>query len=78
MSRRVVPQKFVSDGFNTFSSKYMKGFIDNLLINWEFILEHSPWFGGFYECFIGVDKFCVKESGIESPLNIRKIEHCSN
>lgn len=61
MSRRGASQKFISDNFYTFSSKKIKRFIDNLLIHLEFILEHSPWSGGFYECLIGIVKSCIKE-----------------
>lgn len=54
MSRRGASQKSVSDNFYT-------RFLDNLLIHLGFILEHSPWFGGFYECLIGIAKSCIKE-----------------
>ena len=54
MSRRGASQKSISDNFYT-------RFLDNLLIHLGFILEHSPWFGGFYECLIGIVKSCIKE-----------------
>lgn len=56
-----------------FSSTKTKRFIDNLLINWEFILEHSPWFGGFYECCIDIVKSCIKKVVRRAHLTLEKL-----
>ena len=31
-------------------------------INWNFIVELSPWMGGFYECMVGVVKSSIKKT----------------
>ena len=49
ISRRGKPNLFISDNFKTFKSKEVKAFLLNRQMKWEFILEKSLWWGGFYE-----------------------------
>ena len=46
----------ISDNFKTFKSIEIKDFLREKDIKWEFILEKSPWWGGFYERLIGMGK----------------------
>ena len=48
ISRRGTPSCFISDNFKTIKSREI-----NLGIKWKFILERSPWWGGFYERLVG-------------------------
>ena len=61
VARRGIPRLFVSDNFKTFKSEEIKNFVSNLFINWEFILERSPWWGGFYERLVGLVETCIKK-----------------
>ena len=47
IARKGLPRAFISDNFKTFKSKDIKHLILNLNIKWKFILEKSPWWGGF-------------------------------
>ena len=46
-SRRRLPKLFVSDNFKSFKSIELKNFLHKGGIKWQFILEKSPWWGGF-------------------------------
>ena len=61
ISRRGTPSCFISDNFKTFKPMEIKRFISNLGIKWKFILERSPWWGGFYEHLFGLVKSCIKK-----------------
>ena len=43
------------------SRKKFKAFLLNSQTKWEFILEKSPWWGGFYERLINIIKNCLKK-----------------
>ena len=51
----------IRDNFKTFKSIEIKDFLRKKDIKWEFILEKSPWWGGFYERLIGITKLCLKK-----------------
>ena len=52
IARQGMPRLLVSDNFNSFKSLDVKIFCCNQGISWKFILERSPWWGGFYERLI--------------------------
>ena len=56
IARKGLPRAFISDNFKIFKSKEIKHLILSLNIKWKFILEKSPWWGGFYEQIIGMIK----------------------
>ena len=47
MARLGNPRLFISDNFKSFKSLDVKNFLRKLRIKWSFILEKSPWWGGF-------------------------------
>ena len=51
------------------SRKKFKAFLLNSQTKWEFILEKSPWWGGFYERLINIIKNCLKKVIGKSFLN---------
>ena len=51
------------------SRKKFKAFLLNSQNKWEFILEKSPWWGGFYERLINIIKNCLKKVIGKSFLN---------
>ena len=61
ISRRGIPRLFISDNFKTFKSVDVKRFCNIKEIVWKFILERSPWWGGFYERLISIVKSSLKK-----------------
>ena len=51
---------FINDNFKTSNLTEIKDFRSALCIKWKFILERSPWQGGFYERLVGLVKSCIK------------------
>ena len=58
----------ITSSFQTFKSTEIKDFLRKKDIKWEFILEKSPWWGGFYERLIGITKLCLKKCMRKSRL----------
>ena len=63
----------------------MKNFLRKLRIKWSFILEKSPWWGGFYEGLITIVKSSLKKVVGKALLNynemvtvVTEIEGCLN
>ena len=50
-----------SNNFKNFQSEDVKVFLRDNYIQWKFILERSPWWGGFYERLVGIMKSCLKK-----------------
>ena len=67
-SRRGKSTKFISDNAKTFQkSKKLKSFLIQKNIKWNFILENTPWWGGFYERLVGIVKGSLKKV-LQKPL----------
>ena len=62
ISRNRTPKLFISDNSKSFKSEDIKSYLRKVNINWKFILEKSPWWGGFYERLIGVMKNLLKKA----------------
>ena len=60
-SRRGLPKLFVSDNLKSFKSIELKSFLLERGIKWYFVLEKSPWWGGFYERLVGIVKNSLKK-----------------
>ena len=73
IARKGLPRAFISDNFKIFKSKEIKHLILSLNIKWKFILEKSPWWGGFYERIIGIIKRCIKKVVGKALLNYDKL-----
>ena len=67
--RKGLPSTFVCDNFKAFKAKEIKQYVVKSKINWKFILEKSPWWGGFYESLIGNIKRCLKKVAGKAFLN---------
>ena len=67
--RKAYPEKFVSDNGKSFKSEKLKRFLRKNHIKWEFILELSPWMGGFYERLIKVVKSAIRKTLSNAKLN---------
>lgn len=79
-ARRGTPSLIISDNAKTFkaSAKVIKRLCDNEevrahlqsnRIDWRFILERAPWWGGFYERMIGTVKRCLRKALGNAKLN---------
>ena len=79
-ARRGTPSLIISDNAKTFkaSAKVIKRLYDNEevrthlesnRIDWRFILERAPWWGGFYERMIGSVKRCLRKVLGNAKLN---------
>lgn len=80
VARRGVPSLIISDNAKTFkaSAKVIKRLYDNEevrahlesnRIDWKFILERAPWWGGFYERMVGTAKRCLRKVLGNAKLN---------
>lgn len=71
--RRGLPRLFISDNFKSFKAEDVKNFMRNNRISWKFILEKSPWWGGFYERLIKIVKSCLKKVIGNAYLNYEEV-----
>ena len=51
----------ISDNGKTFKGPELRNFIALKKIKWRFIVEKSPWWGGFYERMVRCVKRCLKK-----------------
>ena len=61
LCRKGYPERFISDNGGSFKSALLKDFLRKNRIEWEYILELSPWWGGFYERLIKVVKTAMRK-----------------
>ena len=62
ISRKGTVKLIISDNFKSFKSALLKSYLRNHNISWKFILEKSPWWGGFYERLVGLVKNLLKKA----------------
>ena len=61
IGRRGIPSLIVSDNGKTFKGQEIKSFTASKNIKWRYIVEKSPWWGGFYERMVRSVKRCLKK-----------------
>ena len=69
LARKGYPKTFISDDFESFKSAIKKKLLQNNKIDWKFILDWSPWWGGFYECLVKVVKDSLHKVVKNARLN---------
>ena len=69
MSRRGRPRLYVSDNFSSFKAATITDFMSINGIEWSFILEKAPWWGGFYERCVKIVKDSLKKVVGTARLN---------
>ena len=69
LARKGFPETFISDNFKSFKSVILKKFLRNNKIDWKFILDRSPWWGGFYERLVKVVKDSLHKVVKNARLN---------
>ena len=73
IARRGLPSVLITDNAKTFKSArkilritlsdpIVAEYLNNKQIQWDFNLELAPWWGGFFERFIGLMKRCLKKT----------------
>ena len=82
--RRGLPLKIMSDNAKTFKassqdvskikkSPQVKQYLTNRRVEWEFIVEKAPWWGGFWERLVRSVKNCIKKVVGRSTLNFEEL-----
>jgi hypothetical protein len=61
IGRRGIPALIISDNGKTFKGQEIRAFIASKNIKWRYIVEKSPWWGGFYERMVRSVKRCLKK-----------------
>lgn len=61
ISRRGIPTLFISDNAKCFMGPDVKKFLRDINCNWKFILERSPWWGGFWERLVQMVKRILRK-----------------
>ena len=69
LARKGFPETFISENFKSFKSVILKKFLRNNKIDWKFILDQSPWWGGFYERLVKVVKDSLHKVVKNARLN---------
>ena len=59
--RRGLPKLFISDNAKCFVGNELKKFLKEKEIEWKYILEVSPWWGGFYERMVQTVKRSLRK-----------------
>lgn len=73
ISRRGHCRLFISDNFSSFKSNELQQFMTSNSINWQFILERAPWWGGFYERYVKVVKDALKKNVGKASLSFYEL-----
>ena len=74
ISRHGIPKLFISDNARNFISQELKDYISYLNLEWEYILESSPWWGGFWERLVQMVKRCMRKVLKKSKLTYEELE----
>ena len=83
-SRRGLPSKMMLDNAKTFKaaskeitkikrSPQVKQYLINRKVDWEFIVEKAPWWGGFWERLVRSVKNCIRKMVGRSTLNFEEL-----
>ena len=84
VSWRGLPAKLLTDNVKTFKStsvdvkkisrsNEVKQYLENRQVDWQFIMERAPWWGGFWERLVHSVKWCLKKSVGRSLLTFEEL-----
>ena len=84
VSRRGLPAKIISDNAKTFKapnkevkrivrSKEITEYLNNRQVEWQFIVEKAPWWGGFWERMVRSVKRCLKKTIGRASLTFEEL-----
>ena len=63
-----VPDLYISDNVKCFTGRELKDYLSTLSTCWRYILEASPWWGGFWERMVQVVKRSLRKFLSKSKL----------
>ena len=75
MYRRVVPNLMISDNATCFKNEEVKlnEELLRLRVKWQFIVEASPWWGGFWERLVQSVKRCMRKILFRASVNYEEL-----
>ena len=73
IGRRGTPSLIISDNGKTFKGAELKDYVTSRQIEWRYIVERSPWWGGFYERLVKSVKRCLKKVLGTARLNYEEL-----
>ena len=68
------PKMIITDNHKTFRSKSLQRFAANEGMDWKFILELSPHWGGFYERLNGLIKRALRKTLCKAKLTYEEVD----
>ena len=68
-----VPKLFISDNATCFIGPELTSFVNSVNTKWTFILEVTPWWGGFWERLVQTVKRCMRKILGKSKLNYEEL-----
>ena len=72
-SRRGIVKLFISDNAKCFVGAQLKKFLKTKDIEWKYILEVSPWWGGFYERIVQTVKRALRKILRRSSVSFEEL-----
>ena len=72
-ARKGIPREILSDNFKTFKSAEVKKFTRSFHIKWNYILDKSPNWGGFYERLVKIVKDSLHNVIHNAKLNFEEL-----
>ena len=73
IGRRGISNVYISDNAGCFSGPELKSFLQQINAQWTYILQASPWWGGFWERLIQSVKRCLRKTHAKSKLNYEEL-----
>ena len=83
-SRRGLPKIIMSDNAKTFKhcsheimkitrAQEVRHYMTNQQVEWKFIVEKAPWWGGYWECLVRSVKRCLKKTIGRATLSFEEL-----
>ena len=73
LTRYGVSKLFISDNATCFTGPELTNFVQQINSEWTFILEASPWWGGFWERMVKSAKRCLRKTLGKALLDFEEL-----
>ena len=73
IGRHGIAKLYISDNATCFISPELTSFIQQISAKWQYILEASPWWGGFWERLVQSTKRCLRKTLGKAKLNYEEL-----
>ena len=74
IARHGTPKLFISDNACSFIGPEVQDYISHANIGWNFILDLSPWWGGFWECLVQMVKRSMRKVLQKNKLTYKEFQ----